>query len=229
MRGSRDAGAACLITALFRPIRPPGSCRGVTARMPRMRRSHASRADGSAVTIGSGFADVLTAAKAGGEWAWERLFASVAAQVRGYLAAQGASDPDNVTGEVLLGLVSGVNDFEGDESAFRSWVFVMAHHRLVDERRRDRRRMNMTNLSPSPEPVAGADTDVLERLGGSEWRERLAKLSDDQRSVVLLRVIAGLSTEQTAEVLGKRPGTVRVLQHRALGRLREILLADVTQ
>lgn len=181
------------------------------------------------MTIGLAFADVLAAAKAGGEWAWERLFASVAAQVCGYLAAQGAADPDNLTGEVLLGLVAGISDFDGDERKFRSWVFVMAHHRLVDERRRDRRGANMTSLAPAPEPVAGADTDVLERLGESEWAERLGKLSDDQRSVVLLRIVAGLSTEETAGVLGKRPGTVRVLQHRALGRLREILLADVTK
>lgn len=175
------------------------------------------------------FADVLAAAKAGGEWAWERLFASVAAQVRGYLAAQGAADPDNLTGEVLLGLVAGISDFDGDERKFRSWVFVMAHHRLVDERRRDRRRANMTSVAPTPRPAAGADADVLERLGESEWAERLDQLSDDQRSVVLLRIVAGLSTEETARVLGKRPGTVRVLQHRALGRLREIVLADVTQ
>lgn len=179
--------------------------------------------------IGPGFADVLVAAKAGAEWAWGRLFASVAGQVRGYLAAQGATDPDNMTGEVLLGLVTGIDLFDGDEGKFRSWVFVMAHHRLIDERRRDRRRANVTSLAPAPETAAGADTDVLERLGESEWAERLGQLSDDQRSVVLLRIVAGLSTEETARVLVKPPGTVRVLQHRALGRLREILLTDVTQ
>lgn len=181
------------------------------------------------MTIGLAFADVLTAAKAGGDWAWERLFASIAAQVRGYLAAQGAADPDNLTGEVLLGLAAGIGDFDGGEAKFRSWVFVMAHHRLIDERRRDRRRVNMASFAPPPEPAAGADMDVLERLGRSEWAKRLGQLSDDQRSVVLLRIVVGLSAEETAGVLGKRPGTVRVLQHRALGHLREILLADVTQ
>lgn len=179
--------------------------------------------------IGSGFSDVLAAAKAGGEWAWGRLFASVAGQVRGYLAAQGASDPENLTGEVLLGVVTGIDHFDGDEGKFRSWVFVMAHHRVIDERRRDRRRLDVTSLAPTPETGAAADADVLERLGESEWTERLGQLSDDQRSVVLLRIVTGLSSEETARVLGKSPGTVRVLQHRALGHLREILLTDVTQ
>lgn len=181
------------------------------------------------MAIGSEFADVLEAAKAGGDWAWERLFESVAAQVRGYLAAQGAADPDNLTGEVLLGLVTGVATFEGDEPQFRSWVFLMAHHRLVDERRRDHRRLDVASRVPRSESEAGADADVVGRLGDSEWAERLAMLSDDQRNVVLLRVVAGLSAEETARTLGKRPGTVRVLQHRALAKLRECLPAGVTQ
>lgn len=179
--------------------------------------------------IGSGFAEVLAAAKAGGEWAWERLFASVAAQVCGYLSAQGAADPENLTGEVLLGLVGGIGKFDGDESQFRSWVFVMAHHRLVDERRRHRRSANLTGVARTPEHGAAADSHVLERLSESEWAERLDQLSDDQRDVIVLRIVVGLSTEETARVLGKRSGTVRVLQHRALGRLREIVSADVTQ
>ena len=181
------------------------------------------------VVIGPGFVEVLAAAKAGGEWAWERLFASVAAQVRGYFAAQGAADPDNSTGEVLLGLVGGIGKFDGDESQFRSWVFVMAHHRLVDERRRHQRGVNLAGVVLTPEHGAAADRDVLETLDESEWGERLDQLSDDQRNVIVLRIVVGLSTEETARVLGKRSGTVRVLQHRALGRLREILSADVTQ
>lgn len=182
------------------------------------------------MAIGRDFEVVLTAAKAGGEWEWERLFASVAAQLRGYLAAQGASDPENLSGEVLLGLVSGIHGFEGDEGNFRSWVFTMAHHRLIDERRRDRRRAATgTTDTAAHEAAPGADADVLARLAESEWAKRLGELSDDQRSVVLLRVVVGLSTEETARVLGKRAGTVRVVQHRALVRLREILSADVTQ
>jgi RNA polymerase sigma factor (sigma-70 family) len=181
------------------------------------------------VSIGPGFADVLAAAKAGGAWAWEQLFASVERQLRGYLVAQGAGDPENMAGDVLLGAVAGIGGFDGSERQFRSWIFVMAHHRLIDERRRNRRRERVTRLAPLCEQIDDAGVDVLARLDASEWAERLARLSDDQRTVVLLRVVAGLSTDETAAVVGKRPGAVRVLQHRALGRLREILSAEVTQ
>jgi RNA polymerase sigma-70 factor (ECF subfamily) len=46
-----------------------------------------------------------------------------------------------------------------------------------------------------------------------------AALTPDQADVILLRLLAGLDVDQVARILGKRPGTVRVLQHKALRRL----------
>lgn len=60
------------------------------------------------VTIGVPFPEILVAARAGAEWAWEGLYESIAGGVRGYLAAQGAEDPDDLTGEVMLHLVRGL-------------------------------------------------------------------------------------------------------------------------
>lgn len=189
----------------------------------------ALRADGAMVTIGAGFPEVLAAARCGAEWAWERLYESIAGGVRGYLAAQGAADPDDLTGEVLLQLVRGLPRFEGDEAAFRSWVFLVAHHRLIDERRRTRRDATLADKQQPAGPAPSADVGALDAETDAEWRQRLSGLSDDQRHVILLRVVAGLPAEQVALILGKRVGTVRVLQHRALARLRADLTAGVTQ
>lgn len=180
------------------------------------------------MAIGTAFPEVLAAAQAGAEWAWERLFASVAATVRGYLAAQGATDADDLTGEVMLQLVGGLGRFAGDEAGFRSWVFLVAHHRLIDERRRRGREATEARRR-QPIPVApGADTEAIDRLAHGAWGQRLARLSEDQRAVVLLRVVADLSADEVGQILGKRPGTVRILQHRALARLRADLVAGVT-
>lgn len=173
------------------------------------------------------FLQVLLAAQTGAEWAWQRLYVSVAAGVRGYVAAQGAQDPDDLTGEVLLHLVRGIHRFQGDERAFRSWVFLVAHHRVIDERRRNRRKDDVLRRLPSPD-AATVDGDVLDRLWPAEWGERLDQLSDDQRTVVLLRVVAGLSAEEVGRILAKTPGAVRVMQHRAVLRLQEICAEEVT-
>ena len=180
------------------------------------------------MTIGSGFPEVLAAAQAGADWAWERLFDSVAARVRSYVSAQGATDPDELTSEVLLHLVRGIDRFTGDESAFLSWVFVIAHHRVIDERRRIRRRQDVQQrMQLAVEP--GADEEALERLWPEEWARRLDGLSDGQRTVLLLRVVSGLSAEEVGRVIGKKAGAVRVMQHRALQRLQEICAAEVTR
>ena len=180
------------------------------------------------VTLGTAFPEVLAAAQAGSEWAWERLFASVAAAVRGYLAAQGATDADDLTGEVMLQLVGGLGRFVGDEAGFRSWVFLVAHHRLIDERRRKAREATGASRRQPVAVAAGADTEAIDRLAHGAWGQRLARLSQDQRAVVLLRVVADLSADEVGHILGKRPGTVRILQHRALARLRADLVAGVT-
>lgn len=186
-------------------------------------------ADEAIVTIGVAFPEIVAAARTGAEWAWERLYESIAGGVRGYVAAQGAVDPDDLTGEVMLQLVRGLPGFEGNEAGFRSWVFLVAHHRLIDERRR---RQRDARLAAEQQPAGlspGADTGALDAEMDAEWRKRLEGLSDDQRHVILLRVVADLSAEQVARILGKPVGTVRVLQHRALARLRANLTAGVTR
>lgn len=188
-----------------------------------------ARADGGWVRIGLVFDEVLAAAQAGAEWGWERLFASIAGPLRGYLRAHGADDPDELTGEVLLQLVRGIHRFEGDEAGFRSWVFLVAHHRLVDERRRAGRAERGRQRLDPPEHGAGADVEALDGSVPEVWRERLARLSEDQRDVLLLRVVGGLSADEVGAILGKSAGAVRVLQHRALVRLRAELEAGVTR
>lgn len=180
------------------------------------------------MTIGDAFPEVLAAARTGANWAWERLVASIAGSLRGYLAAQGATDPDDLTGEVLLQLVRGIQRFEGDEAGFRSWVFLIAHHRLIDERRRHHRDAAQ-RAGQEPIGDAPAADAALDSASGIDWPQRLSALSDDQRHVILLRIVAGLPAEEVARILGKRVGTVRVLQHRALARLRVDLTAGVTQ
>jgi RNA polymerase sigma-70 factor (ECF subfamily) len=51
-------------------------------------------------------------------------------------------------------------------------------------------------------------------------------LPDKQREIVVLRVVVGLSAEETADAVGSTPGAVRVAQHRALARLRKVLAAE---
>ena len=139
-----------------------------------------------------------------------------------YLRVRNRSEAEDIASEVWVSVAAGLARFEGDESGFRGWVFTIARRRLIDARRRTSRhatdlvlRESLAELASEVDP----EGEVVARLEYEEALTVLAALPKDQEDVVLLRVVAGLSVEEVGQALGKRPGTVRVLQHRALKRL----------
>jgi RNA polymerase sigma-70 factor, ECF subfamily len=167
---------------------------------------------------------VLADARRGVPRALEAIYRDLAPAVLGYLRGQGAREPEDQTSEVFVGVVRGLGRFVGDERAFRSWVFAIAHRRLLDERRTLARRREEP---VEPVRLSGAVGDVEDEAAarlGDEWALRLlATLTADQRAVLLLRVLADLSVDEVASILGKRPGAVKALQRRGLASLARVL------
>jgi RNA polymerase sigma factor (sigma-70 family) len=179
------------------------------------------------------FTVLLQAAREGDEAAWAEVFGELAPAVLGYLRGNRLPDPEDVLGEVFLQVARDIGGFEGDWPAFRGWVFTIAHHRLIDARRRSSRRP-VDLMAEPPEPaVTRADAaaeDAFERISDRRVIEVLEKLSPDQKAVILLRVIGDLSLEQVAEVLGKRTGAVKQLQRRGFAAVkRELEKQGVTR
>jgi RNA polymerase sigma-70 factor (ECF subfamily) len=169
------------------------------------------------------FADVLAAAQARDPVACRRLYESLAGRVHGYLRSRGAREPEDLTSEVFLRVFERLPAFEGDEAGLRAWVFTIAHRLLIDEYRRSCRRP-VTVALPAPllESINGGDVEMesMIRFGADHAERVVAGLPPDQGEVITLRVLADLSIEQVARVVGKRPGAVKALQHRALATLR---------
>ena len=164
-------------------------------------------------------------AQRGSVSAFERLYRAMAAQVVSYLRWHRVSDPDGLTNDVFAQVHRKLSSFQGDESGFRSWVFTIAHHRMIDDRRRSQRQPFVAGEVEVEDHRALGDVedDAFAVLGSDRVRELLAVLSPDQRAVVLLRVVADLSVEDVAKILGKREGAIKALQHRAMGALRRHL------
>jgi RNA polymerase sigma factor (sigma-70 family) len=171
------------------------------------------------------FTALLGAARDGSEDAWQELYGGLAPVVLGYLRANGSPDPEDVLSEVFLQVARDIVKFDGDEKGFRSWVFTIAHHRLIDARRHSARRP--VELSPEPpEPMERAEDaadEALTRIGNEEVQRILSLLSTDQRTVLLLRVVADMSIEDVATAVGKRPGAVKALQRRGLAAVKREL------
>lgn len=173
------------------------------------------------------FADVLEAARAGAPWAFEHLYAELAPAVAGYLRVQQAREPEDLTSEVFLGVFRGLGSFEGSEQQFRSWVFTIAHRRLQDERRRVSRQPHLEVVGVEHGlPGGDAEREAVDALG-EQWVVALCgRLSADQRTVLLLRVVADLTAEEVARITGKTEGAVRALQRRGLSALRRMIARE---
>jgi RNA polymerase sigma-70 factor (ECF subfamily) len=98
---------------------------------------------------------------------------------------------------------------------FLAFVYDIAAHKVADANR------SSSHNRAEPALEAGGPEAQLKQI---EVAERTAKLldmlPDKQREVIRLRIVEGLSAEETAEIVGSTPGAVRVAQHRALSRLR---------
>jgi RNA polymerase sigma-70 factor (ECF subfamily) len=182
---------------------------------------------------GGDFDAALAAAQQGADWAVAVLYRELHPRLLRYLWAREPRVAEDLESEVWLAVAARIREFRGDESAFRGWVFSIARRRLADFRRTAARR------ATNPAPVERLDrwgpddteAEAIEHLSAEQAAKFVTKvLSQDQAEVMLLRVLGGLDVEQVAQILGKRAGTIRVLQHRALRRLSEVLEArPVTQ
>jgi RNA polymerase sigma-70 factor, ECF subfamily len=169
-----------------------------------------------------GFESIVTAAQSGADWALAALYRRLQPTLLRYLRGQEPGEAEDLASEVWLDIGHGIGRFDGDESAFRRFAFTIARRRLIDLRRsRARRRTH-----PVPMDVLAAQR-VQSDPGVNEGAiPHLASLSPEQAEIVLLRVVAGFDSNEVALITGKKPGTVRVIQKRALERLAELIEAE---
>jgi RNA polymerase sigma-70 factor, ECF subfamily len=169
-----------------------------------------------------GLSEALHAAVAGDAAGFAVMWRALHPALLRYLRVIAGDAADDVASETWLQAVRDLPRFSGDEHAFRVWLFRVARNRGIDEQRRARRRREEptdTHDTEGPASVWDAATAAIER-SDTDWALRLiASLPRDQAEAVLLRVVAGLDVAQTAQVLGKRPGAVRVAAMRGLRRL----------
>ena len=144
--------------------------------------------------------------------------------VLSYLRSRGVEDPEGLTQEVFLALVPQLGDVRGGMKGIKSLVFSIAHARYVDEHRRRLKAPHTTDYDPDQDPrcSSSAEDQLLAVEISGNVKALLSDLQQDQQDVITLRIVADLSVETTAEIMGKTPGAIKQLQRRALCRLRKL-------
>ena len=179
------------------------------------------------------FAVLVAAAVNGERGAVERVLRWVRPLVLRYCRARvggqekNFASADDVAQEVCLAVLTALPSYRDQGRPFLSFVYGIASHKVADAHRNAAR--NRADLVPelpeTAELADGPEAQVLQNEITARMAKLLHNLPERQREVLILRVVVGLSAEETAEAVDSTPGAVRVAQHRALSRLRNILTA----
>lgn len=170
--------------------------------------------------------DALDAARSGDRDGIAALYRAFAPALLAYLTGQTASrqDAEDALGEVFVAAVRDLGRFTGDAAAFKGWLYRIATNRAIDlGRRRSRRPEQPLDEADLPASAENPERAAIAAADRARLWKAIGELSEAQRQVVTLRLSAGLSTAEIADVLGKQANAVKALQHRALLRLTQIL------
>lgn len=156
----------------------------------------------------------------------QRVHRYCRARLRGYPGAEQAAD--DVAQEVCVAVLTALPTYTDTGRPFEAFVFRVAGFKVADAQRAALGREQPTDTLPDSASTALADSPELSAVVLSE-ADRVTRLMEQlpghQREVLVMRVAVGMSTEETAAALGMTTGAVRVTQHRAITRLRELLSA----
>jgi RNA polymerase sigma-70 factor (ECF subfamily) len=134
---------------------------------------------------------------------------------------------DDVAQEVCIAVLSALPRYQDMGRPFASFVFGIASHKVADAMRTAARQAIPTeDLPDGPDDRPGPEETAVAYIEAERARALLARLPVHQRELLVLRVLSGMTAEETGLALGMSAGAVRVAQHRALARLRAIALEE---
>jgi RNA polymerase sigma-70 factor (ECF subfamily) len=172
-------------------------------------------------------ARLIRAAQGGDAEAFGQLYEIYAPAVFRFLYAHidDPLDAEDLTGEVFLKTWQALPGYRQRGIPFSGFLFRVARNVLYDHYRRLRRRGSPLRIDGeiAEDILHDPAQNIPSKFDHKEVRLLLMQLREDQRTVLSLRFIAGLSCNEAAQVMGKSSGAIRILQHRALEALRKIM------
>ncbi len=171
---------------------------------------------------------LVAEAKDGDAEAFGQLFDHYGEPVYRYIASrvQRPADAEDLTQIVFVKALEALPQYESRGIPFGGWLFRLARNTVIDHARTRHEHAALDERAERSAGERGPEELVLTKQQIEAVGRALGALTDEQRDVIALRFFAGLSTREAAEAMGKREGTIRGLQFRAIGALRRQLGLD---
>ena len=148
------------------------------------------------------------------------IYRYVSYQVRDKMTAE------DIVEDVFVKAWKAIGTCKGKSQTFSAWLYRIAHNHVVNTLRRMNKRVSLESVEMEIGTlieVTNPEQEVEAKLVRQELSEAMTCLSQNQRQVIILKFIEGLDNREIAQILGKKEGAIRVLQMRALSRLRQEL------
>ncbi|AKE40630.1 RNA polymerase sigma factor SigD [Corynebacterium kutscheri] len=174
-------------------------------------------------------AGLVPAAAAGDRRALQRIIEIIHPAVLRYVRARVSTGKhptaEDIVQEICLAVATSITNFVDQGRPFMAFVYGIASNKVTDAHRSFARdKTNLTDEVPDVEITRDTPEEfALIGEGSNKVRTLLDSLNEKPREILILRIFAGFSAEETAEIVGSSPGAVRVAQHRALSQLRKLV------
>ncbi len=136
---------------------------------------------------------------------------------------------EDVTQEVCFAVTRALSRYQDTGKPFSAFMFGIASHKVADAHRSAARSRTQPYEQVPDRPLptdSGPEAQALESDSAQRMQKLMSALPEMHREVITLRTLVGLSAEETGRALGMKAGAVRVTQHRAMNKLRQLLTAE---
>ncbi len=173
------------------------------------------------------FRGTLQSAQRGDEEAFARLWREFQPGLLRYLRIKASPAAEDLAADIWVRVLRALPGFEGDEQGFRGWLYTTARNRVTDWYRSGERRTDViehANLLMMP-AANNVEEEADEHSATDRAVALIGELPPDQAEAVMLRIVSGMDVPRVASIMGRTPGSVRVLCHRGLRKLEQRLAA----
>ncbi|HEX6286966.1 MAG TPA: sigma-70 family RNA polymerase sigma factor, partial [Acidimicrobiia bacterium] len=172
-----------------------------------------------------GSGNLALAISDGTQLSWSEMFDEFAPALTSYARSRGVREAEDLVQDVFVAAFKQLPGFVGDRSGLRSLLFTIAYRRIADHHRQRYRRRETLVADHPPRADPGPTVEQIVTLGDTAGRavQALALLSDRERRVMEMRIFEEDSPANVGRALGLSSGNVRVIQARALAKIRKHL------
>ncbi|OGG27253.1 hypothetical protein A2960_00335 [Candidatus Gottesmanbacteria bacterium RIFCSPLOWO2_01_FULL_39_12b] len=134
---------------------------------------------------------------------------------------QNRQDAEDITEIVFFKAWKGFEAFDEERAGFRAWIYKITHNQVIDFYKKDNRKTTLDETVIDEKQ--NLEENVLQNLEHEHTLKAIEKLPLDQKEIIIMKFIEGLSNQEIGSVLGKKENAVRALQFRALKKLHKML------